>query len=199
MSVVLATVKDHKGYIDISSQKGHGTRIPLYFPITKKEIASRTETIPMEALAGRGESILVVDDAKEQRDIANPMLTKLGYRVTTVASGEAAVEHIKTHQVDLVVLMSCATSARRSGPNWIVEGRSAQVHLPARLLLSFLFRFPEHLNVTTRLAGSVRDPPVAGFLPRRSDLSRMRRSCYPTFHPSSLCVEFLRGSGESPG
>jgi len=104
MSVVWATVKDHKGYIDISSQKGHGTHITLYFPITEKEIASRTETIPMEALAGRGESILVVDDAKEQREIANLMLTKLGYRVTTVASGEAAVEHIKTHQVDLVVL-----------------------------------------------------------------------------------------------
>ena len=53
---------------------------------------------------GNGESILVVDDVKEQREIASSILTKLGYHVTTVSSGEKAVEYLTTHSADLLVL-----------------------------------------------------------------------------------------------
>ena len=50
---------------------------------------------------GKGESILVVDDVKEQRDLAAEMLRKLNYNVTSVSSGEEAVAYLKEHHVDL--------------------------------------------------------------------------------------------------
>lgn len=53
---------------------------------------------------GHGESILIVDDVEEQREIASVMLKKLGYSVTSVSSGEEAVEYMKTHSADLLVL-----------------------------------------------------------------------------------------------
>jgi len=46
----------------------------------------------------------VVDDIPEQRDIAVKMLDKLGYVVTSVSSGEAAVAYMQSHTVDLLVL-----------------------------------------------------------------------------------------------
>jgi CheY-like chemotaxis protein len=55
-------------------------------------------------MRGRGETILVVDDVVEQREIAEAVMVKLGYRVTAVENGEAAVDYIKNHSVDLVVL-----------------------------------------------------------------------------------------------
>ena len=58
----------------------------------------------MEDYAGNGESILVVDDIEEQREIASRLLTKLGYDVTSVSSGEEAVEYMKTNSRDLLVL-----------------------------------------------------------------------------------------------
>ena len=51
-----------------------------------------------------GEKILVVDDINVQRDLASRMLTKLNYQVETVASGEDAVEYLKTKEADLIVL-----------------------------------------------------------------------------------------------
>jgi len=45
-----------------------------------------------------------VDDIKEQREIASEMLEKLGYRVTTVSSGEEAVKYLRDHAADMVVL-----------------------------------------------------------------------------------------------
>ncbi|MBW2488575.1 MAG: response regulator, partial [Deltaproteobacteria bacterium] len=104
MAVVWGTVKDHRGYIDIKSQEGEGTAITLYFPVTRQELDRRTDLFDLEAIKGNGESVLVIDDIAEQRQIASEMLEKLGYRVTTVASGEAAVEYLVNHTVDLIVL-----------------------------------------------------------------------------------------------
>ena len=59
---------------------------------------------PIEGYMGKGESILVVDDIEEQRELASKMLHKLRYSVTTVASGEEAVEHIKHTPADLLIL-----------------------------------------------------------------------------------------------
>ena len=42
------------------------------------------------------------------------------------------------------------------------------VYDPLRFPLTFSLNFPEHLNVTTRLAGRVATSPVAGFRPFRS-------------------------------
>jgi len=53
---------------------------------------------------GRGETILVVDDIKEQREVASIILKTLDYFVTSVSSGEEAVEYIKNNSVDLLVL-----------------------------------------------------------------------------------------------
>jgi two-component system, cell cycle sensor histidine kinase and response regulator CckA len=103
LAVVWGTVKDHKGYIDVQSKRGKGTTFTLYFPVTREEMEKDT-TPPSEEYMGRGERILVVDDVKEQRELATQMLTKLGYRVAAVSSGEEAVTYLEAHQVDLVVL-----------------------------------------------------------------------------------------------
>ncbi len=104
MAVVWNTVKDHHGYIDVHSREGEGTTFTLYFPATLEKQANNGSEPPIENYRGRGESILVVDDVEEQRIIATGMLKELGYSVTSVASGEEAVEHVKSHPVDLIVL-----------------------------------------------------------------------------------------------
>ena len=104
MSVVWGAVKDHRGYIDLQSKEGHGTEITLYFPVTRKVFYQEAEMASMQDVMGKGESILVVDDILEQRQIATEMLEKLGYSVTTMPSGEEAVKYLHNHTTDLLVL-----------------------------------------------------------------------------------------------
>ena len=104
MAVVWGTVKDHKGYIDVHSAEGRGTTFTLYFPATRREKAAIEDGRPLDRLRGSGETILVVDDVQQQREIAAAILTQLGYTVRTVASGEEAVDDMQNQCADLLVL-----------------------------------------------------------------------------------------------
>ena len=103
MAVVWGTVKDHNGYIDVQSAEGKGTIFTLFFPVTRKSLEERSET-SLEKYMGGGETILIVDDVEEQRNIASSMLKELGYSAAMVSSGEEAVEYLKANKVDLLVL-----------------------------------------------------------------------------------------------
>ncbi len=104
MTIVWTTVQDHQGYINIESTVGKGTAFELYFSVTRKEIAKEKVSISLKDYKGMGETILVIDDSKEQRKLTTVMLKALDYLVTSVSSGEEAVEYIKNNSVDLLIL-----------------------------------------------------------------------------------------------
>jgi len=105
MSVVWGTVADHHGYIAVESTENKGTTFTLYFPAAAhRESVEDKSQISANDYMGSGESILVVDDVEEQQGAASLMLTRLGYSVQAVSSGEAALDYLKNHSADLVVL-----------------------------------------------------------------------------------------------
>jgi len=104
MAVVLGTVTDHQGNMIITSEKNIGTTFKLYFPITREKISSKKFKIELKDYLGKGEKILVIDDIKQQREIASILLNQLGYTVTTVASGEKAIQYMKENSADLLLL-----------------------------------------------------------------------------------------------
>ena len=104
LAIVWGAVKDHNGYIDIQTEVGKGATFTLYFPVTQEELITQQGKVPIEQYMGQGESVLVVDDIEEQREIASRLLTKLGYDVHLASSGEEAVEYLKSNKADILVL-----------------------------------------------------------------------------------------------
>ncbi len=103
LAVVWNVMQDHKGYINVTSDE-RGSTFEMYFPITRDEISDKDLSIPIEDFKGNGENILVVDDVENLRKISCNMLDMLGYKTKTVSSGEEAVEYLKEHSVDLILL-----------------------------------------------------------------------------------------------
>ena len=100
LSVVDAVMKDHGGYIDVRSKVGEGTSVYLYFPVTRHACEeTKREHIPVG-----DERILVVDDDPVQRDVTLKILSRLGYRADAAASGEDALEKLRSQPADLLVL-----------------------------------------------------------------------------------------------
>jgi len=103
LAVVWATVKDHKGYIDVVSTEGKGTSFTLYFPLVREGVCTEARP-PDEWCEGRGESVLIVEDDEGNRRLIKRMLAKLNYAATAVSSGEEAVAYLAENSVDLIVL-----------------------------------------------------------------------------------------------
>ena len=103
LAVVWNVMQDHQGYIDVKSDE-NGTTFELYFPATRDEISRNDLSIPIRDYKGNGETILVVDDVENQRDISCKMLETLGYKTIAVSSGEEAIEYMKEHTADLILL-----------------------------------------------------------------------------------------------
>jgi two-component system cell cycle sensor histidine kinase/response regulator CckA len=104
LAVVWGTVKDHKGYIDVQSDIGEGSTFVLYFPVSRNDLALSEASPEIADWSGNGESILVVDDIPDQRDIAGTILQNLGYKVDTAASGEKAIAYLREKPADLLLL-----------------------------------------------------------------------------------------------
>lgn len=104
MAVVWGTVKDRQGYISVQSEEGKGSIFNLFFPVTREALSAEPGRVSVDAYSGKGERILVVDEVKGQRDLTQKMLTKLNYTVHCAARGEEAVDYLKDHRVDLVIL-----------------------------------------------------------------------------------------------
>lgn len=104
MAVVWGTVQDHGGYIHVESAEGRGSAFELYFPVSRENLIRNPDNVPIEDYMGNGESILVIDDMPEQREIASGILTRLGYSVFQAAGGEEAITYLKSHTADLIVL-----------------------------------------------------------------------------------------------
>ena len=105
LSVVYGIVKDHNGYYDIFTEVGKGSEFVLYFPVSADVIQKAVKNkSSLELKMGGNETILVVDDVVEQRELASEILINLGYKVETVKNGREAIQYLKFHAVDLIML-----------------------------------------------------------------------------------------------
>lgn len=95
--VVSGVIDDMGGYIDLQSEPDRGTDFFIYLPYF-----SDKDNGPDRDLTGV-ERIMVVDDNEDDRRETCQVLISLGYEVVSFA-GEEALEYLKDHQVDLVVL-----------------------------------------------------------------------------------------------
>ncbi|MBL8151045.1 MAG: PAS domain S-box protein [Blastocatellia bacterium] len=105
LSTVMAIVKGHRGFVDVSSQMGQGTCFKIYLPATDTNVQSSTKSVDTEAPSGVGETILVIDDEPAIRELTKACLEGRNYRVITANDGTDGLSLYLQNRdsVDLVI------------------------------------------------------------------------------------------------
>jgi len=98
-------IKNHGGFIDVYSEKGHGTTFNIYLPASKKETIEERKAVGDVSLRG-SETVLFVDDEDMITEVAEELLQQLGYKVLIAGGGKEAMEIYEKNKerIDLVIL-----------------------------------------------------------------------------------------------
>ena len=106
LASVFGIVKNHGGFITVSSKLRIGTSFKLYFPVFKiKEECFQKGDCEIYA-KNRTKSVLLVDDECSILEVGAAMLSEMGYNVSTAASGHEAVAiyRKRKEELDIVIL-----------------------------------------------------------------------------------------------
>jgi PAS domain S-box-containing protein len=102
LAQVYGIVKQHEGFIDVDTTWHEGTTFTIYLPAEAAAAGEQKDHVA-ETQEGRGETILVVEDAEGLRGAIRAGLTSVGYRVLTAADGREALDLVAEQDVDLVL------------------------------------------------------------------------------------------------
>ncbi|MCX9010577.1 MAG: PAS domain S-box protein [Candidatus Methanoperedens sp.] len=132
LSTSLSIVKSHGGFIDVSSEVGKGTVFRVYLPVSNAGIHG-VKMYKSEPSQERGDSILVVDDEAQIREITRQTLEEAGYRVLTAGNGAEAVSLYSQHRKDIKAVLMDMMMPVMDGPAciWVLRKINPDVRIIA--------------------------------------------------------------------
>jgi len=102
LSSTYGIIKNHNGFVTVSSQPEEGTTFDVFLPASRKNVSK--ESKPHHKIhPGKG-TVLLIDDETMILDVGSEILTVLGYRVLTANSGKMA-EEIFSEKKDEILLV----------------------------------------------------------------------------------------------
>ncbi len=140
LSVVYGIVRSCGGDVRITSDSGLGTLIELFLPLTEDR---RNASAPIAPAAVRGgdETVLVVEDNDDVRNLTTRTLSQVGYRVLEASGGQQALALIADGQViDLVV--ADVVMPQMNGVAMAQEIRRRKEQMPVLFITGYT---PEHV------------------------------------------------------
>lgn len=104
LAMVYGIVSQNGGFIDISSELGHGTTFKIYLP----RYTGNSKTSLLEdnhGIAKGGECILLVEDEPELLTVSEQMLKEFGYTVFAANHPEDAIDYVEKYgeKIDLLL------------------------------------------------------------------------------------------------
>ena len=104
LASVYGIIKNHGGFINVYSEKGHGATFNIYLPASKEEVIEEKKQAG-DLLMG-SETVLFIDDEDMIIEVAGELFEYLGYKVLIAGSGKEAVEIYEENKerIDIVIL-----------------------------------------------------------------------------------------------
>jgi two-component system cell cycle sensor histidine kinase/response regulator CckA len=123
LAVIYGIVKQHRGFIEVSSKLGQGTTFTIYLPlIADAALRSREKTALHPAVAGR-EAILMVEDDAEVNQLNREILEQAGYRVISAVDGMEAAAKFREHQASVDLVLVDVIMPKMNGVEAVAEMR----------------------------------------------------------------------------
>ena len=172
LAIAYNIIKQHKGYIEVESQKGKGSTFHLYLPVLNGEPQENHKKLRPDIRFSQG-TVLVIDDEKRIREIARKILTTCGYRVFLAADGQEGLDVFHRHKDDIDMVLLDMVMPKMSGKETYLALR--RIAPDVRVLLSSGFKKDERVT-------AVLDLGIQGFIQKPYTMESLSQEVYRVMH-----------------
>ena len=116
LSTVIAIVKSHAGFLNVTTEVGKGTTFKVYVPAVEEASATEPEKEMTNLPRGQGETILLVDDEASILTITSQTLETFGYQVLTATDGAEAIALYAQHRDKIAGVLTDTAMPIMDGP-----------------------------------------------------------------------------------
>ncbi|MEY4385733.1 MAG: hypothetical protein RLY20_1016, partial [Verrucomicrobiota bacterium] len=104
LATVHGIIKQHHGWVEVTSELGKGTEFKVFLPEARPKIAAAKASVP-EKMLGGSECILIVEDEDMLRTPLVKILRNAGYQVHEAKSARDALQpwQNRVHELDLLL------------------------------------------------------------------------------------------------
>jgi PAS domain S-box-containing protein len=156
LAMAYGVVKDSGGYIDVDSDLGRGSTFTIYLPHTDERPATPSP-IDTGKVALGSQTLLVVEDTADVRDIAVETLEDSGFAVLSAGSAAEAIEVVLNHRMEIDLLITDIAMPQMNGVELARRLRTRRPDLP----VLFISGHPDDM-----LGRSGTLEPYTGMLPK---------------------------------
>jgi PAS domain S-box-containing protein len=176
LPMVYGVVKNHGGGIHVESAPGKGSLFRIHLPLAAREEGQSENPA---AIYPRGtETILIVDDEPEIRDMGTELLTALGYRTIVAEDGEVACRIFRERGKEISLVLLDIIMPKMGGRETFHTLRKLAPGLPVLLSSGYSVE---------GLAQKILDEGANGFIQKPyglQEISRMIRAILDTVGPN---------------
>jgi two-component system, cell cycle sensor histidine kinase and response regulator CckA len=134
LAVAMGLVRAHEGAIALESRVGWGSSFRLYLPMSEIDAQppSQDEKLISKIIEGQG-LVLLVEDEPMVRNMAESMLKRLGYEVTTACDGSEAVDIFRERKYEFGLVLLDLNMPRMGGWETLSVLRTLRPDIPVVL------------------------------------------------------------------
>jgi CheY-like chemotaxis protein len=133
LSAVLGILRSLHGGATVESEPDKGSIFRIYFPLAQEQIFIRPDAALQDSLMDFSGTVLLIEDEMQVRNMAETMLTRLGFTVLVAKDGVEAVEVFRRHQGEIRVVLCDLTMPRMDGWETLAGLRALAPDIPVIL------------------------------------------------------------------
>lgn len=124
-------VQQHGGWISVFSREGEGARFDVYLPkIAAESVAEVVRPPDQDHIVPGHETLLVIDDEVNIREMVRQMLTRFGYQVLVAESGERGMQILRDQGEHIQLILLDFTMPVLSGRDVLGGMKDLYPHIP---------------------------------------------------------------------
>jgi len=144
LSQVYGIVKQHKGYIYITSEVKKGTTVYIYLPAAKRKKEKSIQEVSQAQDYSRATgTILVIEDNETLLEVLRDILVSVGHRVFTANNGKEGLEVFTQFRDEIDLIITDIVMPEMEGTDFYI--RAKKINPKLRILFLTGYNFEENI------------------------------------------------------